>query len=125
MKDLERKELTQAIKENILYALAKHKNAALKIVFRFSGTYQGEQFRYKEVIDYFCGDFAYKRINFSNRIVDQDTAIDIIVSNFSYSDFSFINCKEKIGEVKCHGFGDYFGEDEFVFIYKRLNSRWE
>lgn len=120
-KDLEGQELKQSFKENILYALKRNKNAALKIIFRFSGTHQGEGFKYREAITVFAGDFTYKDIHFSDQTVDQNTIINIIVDNFSYDCFSFVECKEKHGKVECQGFGDYWGEDEFVFIYKRLN----
>ena len=121
-KDLEGQELKQSFKENILYALKKSKNAAIKITFVFSGTHQGAKFRYKENITCFAGDFTYKNVYLSQRTIDKDIIINIIVDNLSYDCFSFIECKEKIGEVECHGFGDYWGEDKFVFIYERLNN---
>lgn len=121
MKDLEREQLKQSFKENVLYALNKSKNDVIEITFVFSGTHQGEEFRYREHITYFAGDFTYKNVDFHRRTVDKDTIINIIIDNFYYDCFSFIDCKEKIGKVKCHGMGDYWGEDKFVFTYKRLN----
>ena len=121
MKDLEQEKLKQNFKENILYALKKAKNAAIKITFVFSGTHQGEKFRYREHITYFAGDFTYRNVYLSQRTVDKDTIINIIIDNFCYNCFSFIDCKEKIGKVECHGFGDYWGEDKFIFTYKRMS----
>ena len=114
-------QLKQNFKENILYALKKSKNAAIKIIFKLSGTHQGEKFRYKEIITAFVGNFTYKGVWFCNQTVDQDTIVKVIVDNFSYDSFSFIGCEEKIGKVECQGFGEYWGEDKFVFEYKRLN----
>lgn len=121
MKDLEQEQLKKSFKENILYALKKSKNAAIKITFVFSGIHQGEKFRYREHITCFAGDFKYKNVYLNQEKVDKDTIINIIIDNFHYDCFSFIDCKEKIGKVECHGMGDYWGEDEFVFAYKRMN----
>ena len=121
MKDLTDEQLKKSFKDNILYALKKSKNAAIKITFVFSGTHQGEKFRYREHITCFDGDFTYRNVWFWNKTVDQDTIINIIVDNFVYNCFSFIECKEKIGQVECHGFGEYWGEDKFIFVYKRMN----
>ena len=121
MRDLEREELKNSFKENILYALEKAKNAAVEITFKFSGTHQGRKFRFKECIKYFAGAFTYKDVYFDERTADKDTIINIIVANFCYNCFSFIDCIENLGKVECQGFGDYWGEDKFTFIYKRLN----
>ena len=119
MKDLERNELKQNIRENILYALKEAKNAAIKITFVFGGTHCGKYFRYREHITCFAGDFKYKNVRFSERTVDTDVVINIILDNFCYDYFSFVNCKEKIGKVECNGMGAYWGEDKFTFIYER------
>ena len=121
MKDLEREQLKKSFKENILYALKQSKNVVINIAFVFKGTHQGMKFRYREHITYFANDFTYKNVSFTNRITNTDTIIDMILYNFSYDHFSFIKCKEKFGGVKCHGFGDYWGKDEFTFIYERKN----
>ena len=120
-KDLEQEELKGSFKQNILYALKNRKNSALEIVFSFSGTHQGAKFNSRETIEYFCGDFTYKNVRISRQVVNEETAINIIIDNFHYDCFSFIECKQKIGKVECHGFGEYFGEDRFTFIYERMN----
>ena len=106
---------------DILYALKNRKNAALVIVFSFNGTHQGAKFKSKEKIECFVNDFYYKNIRLNRQVVDKETAINIIIDNFHYDCFSFIECKQKIGKVECHGFGDYFGKDNFTFIYERMN----
>lgn len=121
MKDLYQEKLKQNFRENILYALKKSKNAAKDITFVLSGTHKGEKFEYKEHITCFIGDFTYNGVYLSQRTVGIDTIINIIIDNFCYDGFSFIECKEKIGRDKCQGTGDYWGEDEFVFVYKRMN----
>ena len=79
MKDLEQEELKKNFKENILYALKNKKNAALRIIFRFSGTHQGSKFKYKETIDYFAGNFTYKNIGLNEWVIDKNTAIKRII----------------------------------------------
>ena len=121
MKDLEREELKESIKENIFYALKNKKNEALKISFRFKGSHQGSSFTFRESIDYFAGSFTYKGVYLETHTVDVDTIVKIILDNFCYDCFAFIDCIEKYGKVECHGFGDYWGKDTFTFIYKRIN----
>ena len=121
MKDLETEELKQYFKENILYALKKAKNPDIEISFRFNGHHQGSRFTYKENISIFAGTFTYKGVSFHSSKVDKDTILNIIVDNFCYNQFTFIDCIEKFGKVECHGFGDYWGTDKFIFVYQRMN----
>lgn len=119
--DLEGQKLKQSFKENILYALKKRKNVALEIIFKLSGNHQGEAFRDEETITICGNNFIYKDVQFNNQIIDENTIADIIVDNFYYDKFSYIDCIEKYGDVECQGFGEYWGKDEFIFMYVRLN----
>ena len=45
-----------------------------------------------------------------------------ILNNMHYNAFSYCGCDYTKGETKCQGFGDYWGEDKFVFNYVRFDD---
>ena len=124
MKDLYDEELKKDIKEKLELAVKESTSPDTTITFVFDC---GNGYKPKEKIKSFAGLLKYKGVSF-NVIVDgfienHPDTIDIIVSNFHYNYFSFIETKIKRGKVECHGFGDYWGHDTITFIYRRLEQR--
>ena len=118
MRNLVGDELKKSIKENLIYALDNRKNAAAKITFKFIVS---PQYKPKEIITIFGGIY-YKDVYFG-AITPQ--VIDIILNNFHYEAFALIESEFKPGKVECHGHGDFWGEDKFIFTYYRLPEEEE
>ena len=113
MKNLRGEELKKSIRDNLVYAITNRKNAAAKITFKFI---IDPNHKPHEVITIFGGIY-FRDVNFG-QITPK--VIDIIVDNFHYDCFALIEKEYKHGRDECHGHGEYWGEDKFIFTYYRL-----
>lgn len=104
----------EQIKENLLYFLSNKKNPSASITFNFID--EKLNFNQTITIDYFC-DFKFKGLNLF--IIPIDKQIDIIVSNLHFEGFNFVECFKYFGKTECHGHGDFWGDDKFLFLYRR------
>lgn len=121
MKNLERKELKTSIKDNILYALQYKKNIDLNInfIFKINSPVLKDNLEYKEKISYFLGIFHFKGVKLSTEVLEKERIIEIILDNLNYDKFAFVSCIKKIGKEQCHGHNEYWGTDDFTFVYVR------
>ena len=118
MKNLEREDLRLSFKENILFALRNKKNVGMTIRFKFKDS---TNFKFKgETIYIFGSGVKYKDVHLGS--YELPWVIEILIDNFFYSDFSLIDTEINHGEIKCHGFGDYWGEDKITFTYYRFDE---
>ena len=118
MRNLVGNELKRSIKENLIYALDNRKAAATEIVFKFICS---PAYKPKEIITIF-GGIAFRDVDFGSIT---PAVIDIIVNNFHYDHFALIEKEFKPGKVECHGHGDFWATDKFIFTYYRLPEEEE
>ena len=119
MKNLEDLELKNEIAKNIYKALENSKNPAITIKFIFK-IQDDPKWKDTYKIEYFAGNIKFKNVDFN--YVKKDTAIAIIVSNFYLNHFSFLDEEYINGKIECHGHGEYWGEDTWIFRYIRYNE---
>lgn len=117
MKNLRGDELKKSIKLNILYAL-DHKKQPAEIVFKFICSPKD---RFREKITIFGGVY-FRDISFGQFT---PYVMDIILNNMNYDCFALIDTEEKHGQPECHGHGEYWGTDKFIFTYYRLPEEEE
>lgn len=116
MSNLIGEDLKKSFRDCFDYVFEHLKGAGCTIRFRFIAKCFDKPV--EEFVDYFCG-FSYKDVNFSPFVVDKDIAIKIIVNNFYYDHFKLIDSFCSHGNVECHGHGDYWAIDHFIFTYFR------
>ena len=119
MKNLRGDKLKESFKQQLLLALNKIKNPYARINFKFSE--EGSNYHFEDIIiSYSCGDLSFNDIMLGN--MKKQYVIDIILNNMHYDCFSFIRSDYHHGNVTCHGFGEYYGEDNVNIIYHRIKE---
>lgn len=119
MKNLIGSELKESFKEQLLNALAQIKNLYATIVFKFSE--EDNSYKFPDVkITYAGGELTFNEVRLGH--MSNQYVIDIILKNMTFDVFTFIRSDYQHGEVSCHGYGEYWGEDTITIIYHRFKE---
>lgn len=107
-------EIRNIVREKIKRHIENHKEPEVCITFIF----KGKDFKFYEHIYIFAG-IRYRNVNF-----DAESAIKVIPNNFDYDEFDFIGARCITTPVRCHGFGDNWATEKWIYYFER-KERYE